>query len=449
MKLRDYQQECVDKMMNMDKNIKGIACIPTGGGKTILMSEIARNTTGRILIVVMNTELREQTIDKLKMVHGSSVDVGSVQGSLKEYDNKIIVATRQTLTSKSFNAFRLLDKGNFDLIMFDECHVAIEQQQLICLMLATENTKVIGFTATPYNLDMKYLYDEIIYKRELIDMINEGYLVKPVCMQVKSDTNLDDIKIRFGDFNQRQLGEKVNNEVRNKLILQSYVDMCQDRNKTLIFTTNVKHSQAIAECFVQNGILAKSIDGSCSKTERKQIFNDFETGKIKVLVNVDICTIGLDIPSIDCIIFARPTKSKGLYIQMLGRGLRLSPQTGKTDCLVIDIVDVTTKHNLINGKTVFDVDIEEKQNKKKKVTKEEILEAIEEEEYEEQKQQEYIEDIQLDINIAPSYEDTNILVAMSEKLNPFVKSAKKKVESLKKNYAKMKQLTKKIFNIFK
>ena len=236
--------------------------------------------------------------------------------------------------------------------------------------------------------------------------------------------------------------------MRNKLILQSYIDMCQDRNKTLIFTTNVKHSQAIAECFVQNGILAKSIDGSCSKTERKQIFNDFETGKIKVLVNVDICTIGLDIPSIDCIIFARPTKSKGLYIQMLGRGLRLSPQTGKTDCLVIDIVDVTAKHNLINGKTVFDVDIEEKQNKKKKVTKEEILEAIEEE-YEEQNQQEEIEDIQLDINIEPTYEDANILIEMAERLNPFVKSAKKKVESLKKNYTKMKQLTKKIFNIFK
>lgn len=436
MKLRYYQEDCVKAIENMDINQKGVVCLSTGSGKTVILSEVTRRATGRVLIVVMNTELREQSIDKLKMICGDNVDVGSVQGALKEYDNRIIVATRQTLTSKGFNCFRLLEKGCFETILFDECHVAIEQQQTICLTYGAENARIIGLTATPYNLDMRYLYDGIIYKKELIDMINEGYLVKPVCIQCKSDTNVDDIKIRYGDFSQKELGEKLNNEIRNKLVVQSYIDNCQDRNKTLVFATTVEHSKAIAECFNQNGISAKSIDGSCTKKERKNILKAFENGSIKVLVNVNVCTVGLDIPSIDSIIFARCTKSKGLYIQMLGRGLRLSPETNKDDCLVIDIVDVTTKHNIINGKTVFDVQydvFQEEKKTEKVIKKKEIKKEVEEVKEEEKK----IEYIKIDIQPTGTYTDSDILADIVEKGNVFIKSAKKKIKSMKEKLIRL------------
>ena len=429
MELRYYQKECVKAIENMDTNKKGVVCLSTGAGKTIILSEVTRRAKGRVLIVVMNTELREQSIDTLKMICGDNVDVGSVQGALREYDNKVIVATRQTLTSKEFNFCRLLEKGEFETILFDECHIAIEQQQLICLFYGAEGARIIGFTATPYNLDMRYLYDEIIYKKELIDMINEGYLVEPVCIQCKSDTNIDDIKIRYGDFNQKELGKKLNNEIRNKLVVQSYIDNCQDRNKTLVFATTVEHSKAIAECFNENGISAKSIDGGCSKKERKQILKDFEDGSIKVLVNVNVCTVGLDIPSIDSIIFARCTKSKGLYIQMLGRGLRLSPETNKTDCLVIDIVDVTTKHNIINGKTVFDVQydvFQEEKDEEKIIKQEEIKEEIKKN-----------EDIEMDVKPTGAYTASDILADTLEKGSVFIKSVKKKIKIMKENLIRL------------
>lgn len=350
--LRDYQIECIKKINNMTQNEKKIVQIATGGGKTIILSELARQTKGRVLIVVMSTELRKQTIDKLHMVCGNNISVGSVQGNLKEYNNNIIVATRQTLTSKNFEINKLIETGSFETIMFDECHIAIKQQINIVKLLGM-NSKVIGFTATPYNKDLYTLYSGFVYQKDLISMIEDKYLVEPLCYQIKTDINLNEVKVRNGDFEIGSLSEKINNDVRNNLILKAYRDKCKDRDKTLIFATDVKHSKAIASYFMKNGIKAVSIDGSLNKKEREKIFNDFETGEIKVLVNVEICTTGLDIPAIDSIIFARPTKSKSLYIQMLGRGLRLSNK--KSNCLVIDIVDFITKHDLVNSETIFNM----------------------------------------------------------------------------------------------
>ena len=353
-KLRDYQEKCVNNIMNMNNGSRKIACLPTGSGKTILMSEICRRAKGRILIVVISTELRKQTIDKLHMVCGNNISVGCIQSNIREYNTRITIATRQTLTSNSFSMKDLLQYGEYEYILIDECHTGVKQCKDIIDTICTDNTKVVGFTATPYNSQLKNLYYGFVYKRELIDMIKEGYLIDPICYSIKTDISLDNIKVRNNDFITKKLAETININTRNKLIYNAYINKCKDRNKTIIFATDINHSKAIAEYFCNNGISAKSIDGSLNKKEREQIFKDFETGKIKVLVNVMICTIGLDIPSIDSIIFARPTQSKALYIQMLGRGLRLSPETNKKDCVVIDIVDFVSKHNLMNSKTIFD-----------------------------------------------------------------------------------------------
>lgn len=354
-KLRDYQEECVNNIINMNEQSRKIACLPTGSGKTILMSEICKRTNKRVLIIVQSSELRQQTIDKLKMVCGESVDVGSVQGNIREYNNRIIVGTRQTITSNSFDMSKLIEKGNFEYILIDECHCAVKQAETIINSIG-KHSKVVGMTATPYNNDLKSVYNGFIYKRELIKMIEDKYLVDAICYTVRSNVNIDNVKTYQGDFAINELSKTINIESRNKLIYQSYIEKCKDRNKTLIFATDINHSKAIAEYFNEKGISCCSIDGTLKKSERTQILKDFEDGKIKVLVNVMILTIGLDIPAIDSIIFARATQSKALFIQMLGRGLRLSPETNKSDCLVIDIVDFTTKHNLVNCSSIFDVE---------------------------------------------------------------------------------------------
>ena len=135
MKLRYYQEDCIKEILKMNKEEKKIVEACTGAGKTIIMSELCRLTDKRVLIVVMSSELKEQTVEKLKMVCGENVDVGCVQGIQDEVSNRIIVATRQSLTSsKSTRIERMLSYGEFEYILLDECHMAVQQQKKIMKM---------------------------------------------------------------------------------------------------------------------------------------------------------------------------------------------------------------------------------------------------------------------------------------------------------------------------
>ncbi|BCZ47600.1 hypothetical protein psyc5s11_36670 [Clostridium gelidum] len=389
MKLRPYQIECLDKVREMNIGEKKICYLPTGSGKTVIMSAIANETKGRVLIVVMSTELRLQTIDKLKIICGDNVDVGSVQAEINETNAKIIIATRQSLTHpKSHRMEELLNKGNFNIVMIDECHIAISQYKKI-IEAVGDNVKVIGMSATPWNDSLKGVFDGFVYQKELIEMIEEKYLCEPKCFAIQTDCDLSNVKTVGGEFVQRDLAEVVDNVARNELIVKSYIEKAKDRKQTIVFATSIDHATNLSNCFKLNGISSESIDSTVDKDARKQVFEDFISGKFKVLVNVNICSIGLDIPSVDCIILARPTKSKMLYVQQLGRGLRLSPETNKKNCLILDIVDNVKKFNLVNCKSIFDMEngetLEEAKLRKQyeKEEKERLLEeqkGIEEEE---------------------------------------------------------------------
>lgn len=356
MELREYQKNCVDAIEGMDIGEKKIVYMATGSGKTIVMSAIAKENEGRILIVVMSTELREQTIDKLKLICGDNVDVGSVQAKLNETNTKIVVATRQSLTSAKSNRMEELNNnGQFSIVMIDECHIAVNQYSKIIKTLGN-NAKVIGFSATPWNSDMKKIFDGFIYQKPLLELIEEKYLCEPKCFAIQTDTDISKVRTIAGEFVQKDLADTVDNVARNELIVKSYIEKCGTCQQTIVFATSIDHATNLAECFNLNGIPSKSIDSTIDKDERKRVFDDFKSNKFKVLVNVNICSIGLDIPSVDCIVLARPTKSKMLYVQQLGRGLRLSPETNKKNCIVVDIVDNVNKFNLVNCKSIFDVE---------------------------------------------------------------------------------------------
>ena len=357
MKLRYYQEDCINAILSMNYGERKIVEAPTGSGKTIMMSELCNTTDKRILIVVMSTELKEQTVEKLRMVCGKDVDIGCIQGLQDEVSNRIIVATRQSLTSsKSTRIERMLSYGEFEYILLDECHVAVQQQKKIIDKVATKNTKCIGFSATPFNKDLKKIYSDFIYKKDLFSMIKEEFLVPPRCFIVESDTDISKVKTVGGEFVQKDLDSVVNNVGRNDLIVNAYKEKCKDRKQTIVFATSIEHSNDLADTFKNNGIKAMSIDSTLDKNERENVFNKFKNGDINVITNVGICTTGLDIPSIDSLILARPTNSKSLFYQMVGRGLRLSPETNKKDCLILDIADNTYKHNLINCKSIFDIE---------------------------------------------------------------------------------------------
>ena len=356
MKLRDYQQECIDEILKLKGGDRKIVKSPTGSGKTVILSGLVNSISGRVLIVVPSTELREQTLEKLIAFCGDNIDVGSVQGKLDQVSSRIVVATRQSLThSKSTRLSRIKEFGVFDYIIIDEAHQAINQQIKLIDGIANENTVVIGLTATPYNQDMNKVYSGIVFDRHILDMINDGHLVEPRAILVQSNTNIDNVHTVAGELNLGELEDTINNEDRNNLIVDSYLKYGNNRKHCLIFATGIDHAEAIVETFNKRGIVSYSVDSGCDAQERESIIQRFKNGEYKVLVNVGILTTGFDMNALDLIILARCTKSRILYEQIIGRALRTCEN--KKDALIIDIVDVTSKHDLMSISDVFNIDI--------------------------------------------------------------------------------------------
>lgn len=363
--LRDYQHECVDIMTKAEKGERILISIATGGGKTVIFSTYAINTSGRTLIVVPSTELREQSIQKLRKID-PDIDVGSVQGSINEVSNKVVVATRQSLThSKSKRIDEMLKHGKFESIIFDEVHQACEQVIKIINKIKDKNVKIFGVTATPWNRQLNKIFTKINYQKTILDMILDEYLCEPKAMMVQSTTSLMDVKSVAGEFNQKDLEETVDNPLRNRLIVKSYQEFASERKSTLVFCVGIDHLNHVVEEFKSEGIYCKGLDSTYSKEDRKSIIEEFKSGKLPVLVNCGVLTTGFDHEAVDCIILARPTKSRILYTQIIGRGLRLHPD--KNDCLIIDINDVVRTHDLLNMSSVFEMPIKHGETPKRAI----------------------------------------------------------------------------------
>jgi superfamily II DNA or RNA helicase len=338
--------------MNSDKQ-KILITVPTGGGKAILLAEYASKLKGRCLIVVPNTELREQAIEKLKMVD-PEIDVGSVQAAINEVSNKIIVATSLT-HGKSKRIEQMLEHGKFDAIIFDEVHQAVDQVKKIIHRVKIKNIKIIGLTATPWNRKLNEVFDGLDYNISILDMILQGYLCEPEALMIHSKTNLSEVKTTAGEFNQKELEDAVDTVERNQLIVKSYQEYGENRKSTLVFCVGIEHLNHVVDEFTNAGIYCKGLDSTYNSEDRKSIIEEFKNGKLPVLVNCGVLTTGFDYPRLDCIILARPTKSKILYTQILGRGLRTHPD--KNNLLVMDINDIVRKHDLMSISSVFEMPI--------------------------------------------------------------------------------------------
>lgn len=377
-KLRPYQEEAIQTIKDLSKGDNGIISLPVGSGKTVIMASLAKDIEGRVLIVVPSTELREQTIEKLEaIIEDPDVTIGSVQGNINEIDTKIVVATRQSLThKKSTRMERMKEFGMFDTIFFDECHQAPLQLEKIVKQLNGGNAKLIGMSGTPFNLEMRKVFDKIIFERDILWMIKNKYLCSPRAFKINTETDLSKVRTVAGEFNQKDLEETINNQDRNRLVIKAYKKFAIDRNHTIAFCSGIDHCRDLCKEFIKEGIKCGYIDSTLSKEERETTLNKFKNGEYEVITNVGVLTTGFDFPAVDNLLLCRPTKSKILYIQSLGRGLRLSPETNKKDCLVLDFKDVVTKHNIMSLDTIFDIEfqngetIEEAQERKELEDKE-------------------------------------------------------------------------------
>ncbi|MBL8194280.1 MAG: DEAD/DEAH box helicase, partial [Blastocatellia bacterium] len=358
--LRPYQQEALlalDKSHKEGKN-RLLISLPTGAGKTIVFANLianrSLNNNSRSLVIAHRDELIEQAVDKIQLVIDGA-DIGIVKANNNQINSKVVVASIQTLARESRLA--QLEK-NFSTIIVDEAHHASANSYLRVLQsLGSFNQNnaplTVGVTATPERGDkigLDKVFQEIVYHRSLIEMINQQYLSDLTWQEISLDLDLDKVETRGDDFIESKLIEALTKTDAPRQVLTAFKQYASNR-KSLIFVPGVTLARTIATLFQEHNIACESIDGTLPSDERKSILSRLKSGQTQVVVNCMVLTEGFDESSIDCIIFARPTKSKSFYLQMLGRGTRLHP--GKKDCLIIDLVGLSYQYNLVSLPNLF------------------------------------------------------------------------------------------------
>jgi len=351
--LRPYQKDAISAVHDCwQRGAKApLIVLPTGAGKTIVAAEIMARvhgaSHGKCLFLAHRKELLDQTVEKISLV-SPATRVGLVQANKDEVGREITVASIQTVGHKSRKRLqKLLDNGPYKLLVLDEAHHAVSPQWervISDLKAANPSMFVMGMTATPGREDgvaLDRVFDAVAYERNVLDMIREGWLVPPRGFQVTIDVDLDDVDTRDGDYVASQLSSVMNTPYVNRAVVSAWQQYGHDR-KMLVFAVDVAHAHALAQEFTDAGYPAEAVDGTMVPADRKARLDSFRQGKIKILVNCQVLTEGYDDPSTEGVIFARPTQSQALYIQSLGRGLRLYP--GKTECIVIDCVGNSDKH---------------------------------------------------------------------------------------------------------
>lgn len=342
-KPRDYQLRALDDTDSLiAEGVRAVLMVaPTGAGKTVIAAELVRRNAGkRILFLAPRRELIHQTCRKLD-------DVGVRYGVILAGDNRqnlyahVQVASVDTLVSRVLRRQKLT-LPEIDIIIVDEAHVGLTEtrQRLLDLWPAAV---IIGLTATPCRSDGKALgkvYDEMVLVSTVAELVSQGYLV-PARYFAPATPDLKGVRTTAGDYNQLDLDGVMN---RPKLVGDIVTHWMQHAagRRTVVFATSIAHSAALAEEFVTHGITAEHVDANTPQNLREAMFKRFSNGETQVLTNCTLASIGFDLPELDCVVFARPTKSLGLYIQMLGRGLR--PAKGKVDCLVLDHAGNVHRH---------------------------------------------------------------------------------------------------------
>ena len=340
--LRDYQQEATKNLQKMREDGKTIALLyhATGVGKTITAATDAKAVGGRTLFLVNALKLASQAQETFAKVWPEAT-LGEYTGSQKDMTQTVIFATVQSI-SKDLEKFSPTD---FDYLIVDECHhAAANTYQKIFTYFHPKF--ILGLTATPERSDgedMLELFQNVAHKMDLKTAVERGVLVPIRCIRVKTNIDLTDVRINGIKYNSQDLESKLFIPERNQLIVDTYLKYVNGK-KTVIFCASVDHAAEIAKLLRDSGVKAEAVSGRDRVEVREKILKDYETGSTNVLCACDLLNEGWDSPHTTVLFMARPTMSKTIYLQQLGRGTRRCP--GKEDLLVVDFVDNANMFNM-------------------------------------------------------------------------------------------------------
>lgn len=345
--LRPYQRDAIEAVLAARRAgvRRMVVCLPTGAGKTVIFSQLARMAKRTVLVLAHREELLAQAREKIESaLDGGDSVVAIEQGERRAPQGaKVIVCSIRSLHEGRLE--QVLVGRDIGLVIYDECHHAAADDNLRVLRRlgafdAGWTGTLLGFTATTARGDGKGLdtvFEKIVFTRTLPELIDDGYLVKLRGLRIATSADLSALSREGLDFREEELSEAVDIEERNALVARSIQELGRDR-RTIAFCVTVSHARNLCVSLNRLGVPAGIVYGAMPEVYRKQALASFRAGHTQVLTNVAVLTEGFDDPGVSCVAMARPTRSEGLYAQCIGRGTRLHPE--KKDCLILDFVDL-------------------------------------------------------------------------------------------------------------
>ncbi|KYH34341.1 UvrABC system protein B [Clostridium tepidiprofundi DSM 19306] len=350
--LKEHQQEALENLEKMRQNHETIALLyhATGTGKTVTAVKDAKKIGKRTLFLAHRKELIKQA-KKTFEAAWSEVSCGIYMGSTKEADKYVVCGSIQSIGSN----LDMFKPDDFGYIVIDEAHhVAAETYRKILGYFKPDFT--LGLTATPEREDgedILEIFKKTAHKLDLKTAVEIGELVPIRCIRVKTNVDLSSIRINGIKYNSKDLESKLFLPERNKLIVDTYLEYVKNK-KTVVFCASVFHAEQIAQLFKQAGINAEAVSGNTKVKLREKILTNYEHGDIDVLCACDLLNEGWDSPRTDVLFMARPTMSKTIYMQQLGRGTRKCE--GKDYLMVFDFIDNANLFNMpLSVHRIFDI----------------------------------------------------------------------------------------------
>lgn len=351
--LRPYQAEACDAIMRDWETCRStLLVLATGCGKTFTASEIIRrrHPAGRVLWLAHREELLTQGKEAIEAHTGLQCSIEKAEQRAVVHGlwgaDDVVVASVQTLQGARLKRFR---RDHFATIVVDEAHHAPARSYRSILDHFAE-AKVLGLTATPDRGDkvgLYHVFDVVSYEFGIRAAIQQGYLCDIVQKRIEcANLDLSDIKTVAGDLNQGELERAMRVDAVLHQVAGPLVREAGER-PTIVFTVSVAQAHQLVDVMAgYTRQLVRAIDGTTVPELRRRYLDEFTSGEAQFLINCGVLTEGFDAPRTACVAVARPTKSRALYTQMLGRGTRLAP--GKLDCLVLDFVGNSGKHKLVS-----------------------------------------------------------------------------------------------------
>ena len=355
---RQYQRESVDAINEYLRNNKGNPCVelPTGSGKSLVIAMMIQEwkekcPNFRVCVLAHRTYLIEQNAEELANFYDGEIGLYSAQ--INRRDNCDVVFASIDSIKNKWNEF------TFDVLIIDECQAISPrentryQQFIDGCKKVNKNLRVVGLTATPYRLSSGSICSEhsilnkIVYRADTGDLIKQGFLC-PIRSKVTARLDLSNVKKTAQDYNLKALSSAVNTDDIVKPAVQNMLDIiiAEKRRSIIVFCIDIAHANHVSEEIKKAGYDAPVVTSHQGTQEADKLIQDFKDRKFNFFVSVNKFLEGFNVKHIDCIVMMRPTKSKGLWIQAVGRGLRLHPE--KEDCLILDYGNNIAEHGCID-----------------------------------------------------------------------------------------------------